>query len=90
MKIKWRQGCWYDIRRMPGVISRAEQSAEAIAREANGLSGTGDGGYMTGSRQGRRAPQGRWRTSVVTATGPAVVDNARNNTLVKSMDAGKF
>ncbi|MCH9731609.1 MAG: hypothetical protein K0U84_18365 [Actinomycetia bacterium] len=90
MKIKWRKGAFYDVRRLPKVVATLERSAERIAEHANGMGGTGDGGYMTGSQQGRRAPQGRWRASVVTATGPTIVDNARNNTLVKSMDAGKL
>jgi len=90
MKVKFRRGCWYDVRRSSEVVSVLESAADRVADAANGLSGAGDGGYMTGSRQGRRAPQGRWRTSVVTASAAAMVDDARNNTLLKSLDAGRI
>lgn len=79
---------WYDIRRMQSVVSVLEGSAERIAAQAN--TSVSDGGYKTGSQQGRRAPQGRWRTSVVTGTAEAMADNGKHNTLVKSMDAGKI
>lgn len=86
MKIKFHKGVFYDIRRSPKVVSALEGCSERIAAAANSSSP----GYATGSQQGVRRPQGRWRTSVVTGTAEAMVDNARNNTLVKSMDAGKF
>lgn len=84
VEVRWKPGCWYNIRRMPELVALEEQIAENIASAANQMGGTGDG-YKTGSRQGRKNPQGRWRTSVVAASPHAARDNAKNNTLLKAL-----
>ena len=81
-KIKWNVKGFYDLRSEPGIVKDLEARAEAIASAA------GDG-YEVGSRQGQIVKQGRWRASVVTGDFDAILDNARNNTLLKSLDAGK-
>lgn len=83
LRIKLRRAAAGELLRLPGTVARVNKSTEAIAEAANGAS---KGGYESGSRQGRT----RWRGGVVTATYEAILDNARNNTLTKSMDAGKF
>lgn len=84
IKVKWKQGCWYEIRRMQALIDIEEQIAQDVADKANEMAGSDDG-YKTGSRQGRKAPQGRWRTSVVAASPHAARDNAKHNTLLKAL-----
>ncbi len=84
---------FYDIRRSPGVVAKLEAMAQAIADQANGASDLAtdedEGGYRTSSVQGQKNPQGRWRTTVITATEKAIADNAANNTLLGSLDAGR-
>lgn len=83
LRIKLRRAAAGEMLRLPGTVARVNKSTEAIAEAANSVS---EGGYESGSRQGRT----RWRGGVVTANFDAILDNARNNTLTKSMDAGKF
>jgi len=84
VKIKWKHGALYKIRKLPGVISGLEAWAEQIAADANSMGGTD--GYKTSSVQGKRRPQGRWRTTVITATAEAMADNMKHNTLSKAFD----
>ena len=87
-RIKWRNQGFYDVRRLPSVISMLEGSAERIADAANSMSGMD--GYLTGSRQGAKKPQGRWHASIVTSTVETMRDNAKHDTIMKSMDAGRI
>lgn len=80
MKVVFNKDAFYEVRSLPGVVALVESKAEAMAAEANSI---GKGAYATGSRQGLRRPQGRWRASVVTADAKAMVDNARHNTLAR-------
>lgn len=81
-KIKWNVAGFKQLRSEPGVVDDLEARAEAVAAAA------GDG-YVTGSRQGVARPQGRWRTSVVTGDFDAILDNARHQTLLRALDAGR-
>lgn len=67
----------------PKVRGVDEKWAAKVAATANRMSGTD--GYKVSSLAGRRKPQGRWRTTVITATAEAMLDNAKNNTLVKAL-----
>lgn len=84
-RIKWNVQGFYELRSEPGVVADLEARAEAVAAAA------GESGfhYETGSQQGAKKPQGRWRTSVVTADFDAILDNARHQTLLKALDAGR-
>lgn len=73
---------FYQLRSAPGVVDMLEGKAQEVCDRANAI---GKGTYAVGSRQGRKAPQGRWRATVVTADARAMVNNAKNNTLVRSM-----
>jgi hypothetical protein len=59
-----------------------EAAAQRVCDQANAI---GKGTYAVGSRQGRKAPQGRWRTTVVTADARAMANNAKRNTLIRAM-----
>lgn len=72
---------FYDVRRMPKLIDMLEGFAEEKAAKANAE--LGEDGYGTGSQQGARRPQGRWRTSVFTRSEHAKRHNAKHNTLLK-------
>lgn len=78
MKFKWNVGEFQAIRRLPGVAAEINRRAEAIADAA------GDG-YEWSAYDGLT----RSRAGVVTASFKAIRDNAKNNTLVKSLDAGR-
>ena len=86
MKIKWNVQGFYDLRREPGVQADLELRAEAIADAA---SSAGRGRYETSSVQGKKKPQGRWRTTVITADAKAQAETARHQTLHRSIDAGR-
>lgn len=95
MKIKWRKNAMWEVRRLPKLVAMEERAVNGMADEANSLSGLSS--YVTGSQQGRKGPsptggpgfQGRWRASVVTSDFDAILDNARNNTLVKVLGSGR-
>lgn len=82
---------FYDIRRAPGVVDKLESMAKAIADKCNQDAGMTDEdeGYKTSSVQGASKPQGRWRTTVMTADAKAEADNAANNRILGSLDAGR-
>lgn len=81
-KIKWNKGALYELRSAPGVVADLERRAKAVEAAAGP-------DYMMGSQQGAKKPQGRWRTSVVTMGRAGKRDNAKNNTLIKALDAGR-
>jgi hypothetical protein len=90
MRFKPNNRGFYDVRRMPKLIELLEEKAEKVAAEANsnlrdpeGYAGVEH--FMTGSRQGARRPQGRWRTSVFTATEYAKRADAKHNLLIKAL-----
>lgn len=78
MKIKWNNQGFYDVRRSGPVQSMIATTAAGIASRAGS-------GYSWDAQQGRRNPQGRWRAIVFPDTWKARRDNARNNTLVRSL-----
>jgi hypothetical protein len=84
MKIEFHKQAFKDIRygRTSEIVSELEGHANRIASEANA---TGAGTYVVGSRPGAARPQGRHRTSVVTGDARAMIDNARNNTLLRAL-----
>lgn len=88
-KIKLNNAGFYAIRQEPKVRALLERKAEAIAKACNEASGLGDEGYKTSSQQGRKDPQGRWRTTVMTTTEATKIDNAENDTLLRNLDAGR-
>lgn len=76
-RIKWNLPAFRELRLEPGVINDLEERAEAIAAAA------GDG-YEASAMAGKN----RGRASVITADYAAMRDNARNQTLLRSLDAG--
>ena len=88
MKIKWRNDSLYEMRSLPKLVALLENISGNIADRANEQ--LDEEGYFTGSRQGARKPYGRWRTSVVTGTGEAMRDDAKNNTLLRELNGSRF
>lgn len=85
--IKWKSGAFYKLRSEPGVQKALEDWASEVADKANRMENI-KGGFKTSSRQGARRPQGRWRTTVITATAEAMRKNAKRNALVKALFGG--
>lgn len=81
-RLVWKPDALYNVRRSGGVIAAVAGKAEEIAAKANEM---GKGTYLASSRQGARAPQGRWRATVVTADWMSMRNNMKYNTLLKAM-----
>ena len=82
VRIRFHTQGFYDLRRDPAIIAAEEDAAREVADRANAA---GKGTYAVGSRQGAKRPQGRWRTSVVTADAKAMASNAKHNTLIQAL-----
>jgi len=78
IKFKWNMAGFEAVRRLPGVAEDINRRAEAIATAA------GDG-YEASPYDGKT----RHRASIFARTKRAQRDNAKNNTLVKSVDHGR-
>lgn len=78
MKIKWKISGFEELRRAPGVAADVDSRGARVAAAA------GDG-YESSSYEGT----GRHRNSVMTKTPKAMIDNARHNTLLRALDAGR-
>lgn len=85
VRFKWNIPGFYQLRSEPGVVAYLETYAQQVADRANEM---GQGTYAVGSVQGMKRPQGRWRTSVITADARAMANNAKNNTLIKALGGG--
>ena len=77
-KIKWRLKGFEEIRRLPKTKAELKSRADSIAAQAGE-------GYEALEGEGKT----RSRASVVTTSMRAINDNRKNNTLLRSMDAGK-
>lgn len=77
-RVKFRLRAFEEIRRSPDVVNELERRARAISLRA------GDG-YEASVQQGRT----RARASVITTTAEARLENARRNTLLRALDAGR-
>lgn len=80
-----KQGALYQLRREPGVRADCERRAAAVQAAAGGA----PAGYLMSSSQGEKRPQGRWRAAVYTSNFAAIKDNARNNTLMRALNAAR-
>lgn len=81
VKIQWKRGVFAEIRTLPAAMSELDSMADAIANRA------GDGfAARPAEKTGGKV---RGRAAVVTVTARAMRRNAREQTLLKSMDAGR-
>ena len=87
-RLEFKRGAFRELRFDPAIRRDINRRAKAIADKANNDSDL-DNGYRVGSRAGARRPQGRPRATVVTATGDAVRDSAKNDRLLRSLNAGR-
>lgn len=85
VEITWNLAAFKEIRRSPGVRAdlerRGRQVLDACGGEAEG--------YGMTSHQGDARPEGRWQIEVFTKTPEAMVENARDNTLVRNFKAAR-
>jgi hypothetical protein len=73
---------YYQLRREPGVVSDLEGRGRRVQSAASR-----DGGkYVMDSRQGDKAPQGRWRVDVHTGDYRARAKNNKYQSLVRALD----
>ena len=79
MKIEWRLAGFRELRQHPGVEADLDRRAHRIAEAA------GAGFDVLPAQMGRT----RARRLVAPRTAKAVSDNARHNTLIRSLDAGR-
>jgi hypothetical protein len=77
-RIKWNVKAFRELRLEPGVIADLEARAEAVAAAAGS-------GYEASAMAGKN----RGRASVITADYAAIRDNAKNQSLLRSLDAGR-
>lgn len=80
-----KRGALYDLRRAPGVRRDLERRGEAVHQAAGG----DESGYGMSSSQGDKNPQGRWHVGIFTKNFEAILDNARNHTLLRALDSGR-
>lgn len=77
-RIVWRLKAFEEIRRDPALRRDMARRAEAIAAACGE-------GFESSSTDGKT----RARASVITATGNAMRSNARDNALLRNLDAGR-
>lgn len=77
-KIKWRVAGFQEIRRLPPIKADLAARAERIA-------GACGAGYEAKTGEGRT----RSRAAVLTVDYEAIRDNAKNNTLLNNLGAGR-
>jgi hypothetical protein len=84
-RIEMKRDALYETRRAPKLRQDLERRGRAVLDAAGGEAA----GYMMSSTQGAKRPQGRWRVAVFTSNFAAMLDNRRNNTLVRAFGAGR-
>lgn len=77
VNIKWKMAGFRKLRKSPEIAADVEQRARRIAAVAGE-------GYEDSQVMGKT----RARASVITATYKAQLDNAKHNTLLRSLNAG--
>lgn len=83
VRIDWNLDGFKELRRDPGVVADLERRGQAILDACGGEAE----GYGMVSHQGAARPEGRWQIEVGTVTPEAMVENARENTLVRNLGA---
>jgi hypothetical protein len=86
---------FYELRRSPQLQALLLSVAQNVAAGANDALGDVDGypanteHFRVSSQQGRKNPQGRWRATVITATGAAARYEAQNQLLLRLLGGAK-
>lgn len=90
-KLTLNNSAFYELRRDPALVKKLEDIANSAADACNAdAASNGHPGavYAAGSIQGKKKPQGRWFTSVITTNGAAIRDNHKNDTMLKNIQGG--
>ena len=80
-RVVFLPGAFEELLRHPNVAADLTRRAEAVAGAAGGL----PAGFVAASGQGAT----RARAAVITATGRGIRTNARDNTLLRCLDAAR-
>ena len=82
---------FYNLRKDPALVKKLEDIANSAADACNAdaaSNGYPKAEYAAGSIQGKKKPQGRWFTSIITTNGAAIRDNHENDTMLKNIQGG--
>lgn len=80
VKVNWKQGVWAEIRTLPTVMLAVDEVAADIKERA----GEGYVQHVAAETGGKI----RGRAAISTGDYESIRDNAKNNTLVKSLRGG--
>ncbi len=83
VRIEWNLDGFKQLRLDPSVVADLERRGQAILDACGGEAE----GYGMVSHQGAAHPEGRWQIEVGTVTPEAMVENARENTLIRNLGA---
>lgn len=97
MEIEWNDQAWDDIARLAiekVAVPRCQAIADACNRdlESRGHPSHKEGdppGYIVGVEGGKPLTRHDYRSTVITKTNDAMLDNAQNNTLLRNLNAGE-
>lgn len=97
MEIEWNEEGWDEIARRAVTevaVPRCQKIADACNAdlESRGHPSHREGntpGYIVGVEGGKPLQRHDYRSTVITKTNEAMVDNAENNTLLRNLNAGE-
>lgn len=86
VQIEWNDAGWDEVARR-AIENVAVPRCQAIADACN--SDLDEPGYIVGVEGGKPLQRHDYRSTVITKTNEAMVDNAKNNTLLRNLHVGE-
>lgn len=83
IRMEWANGAFRELRTHPDVAADLDRRGEAVGTAAN------NGGGRHAVHSTTSGGRGRHRTVVVTANRQAIRNSARNDNLLRALDAGR-